>query len=291
MQASIKDIKFRSGSNAKSFFDLVTLQDILLLQPTDHNQFEHHKLTFYVLLLITEGSGKHSINFIEHSYKRGSVFALRPDSIHKFHPSDANGRLLIFTEDFVLQYLSEQHAGRIFQLFNEQLASPKQQLSEAEFVEITTHFETINQECFRIQDNFSSEVIGALLQIIITQLLRAKAGVNEVFNNTRYLAQFLEFQTLVEQHGQENRSVAFYANELNVTARTLNNITQSIVHKSAKAVIADVLISQIKGYLINSSLNVTQIAYEMGFHEPSHLFKFFKTQTGFSPRKFRESLH
>lgn len=136
MPTDIKKIQFRKKQGTQSFFDFVRLSDVLSLQPTDHNQFENHRLTFFVLLFIHQGKGKHSINFKEYTYQERSVFAIGRDSIHKFYKSDAQGSLLVFTEDFILQYLSKKNATKLFQLFNEQLASPKLQLTETNLVSL-----------------------------------------------------------------------------------------------------------------------------------------------------------
>lgn len=289
MTSEIKEIRFQQNQGTQSFFDIISLTDLLTMKPADHSQFENHRLTFFVLLCITEGSGKHTVNFIEYPYEKGTIFAIGSDNIHKFHPASAKGHLLVFTEDFVIQYLSKKNASRIFQLFNDQLASPKQQLAIDSFTQVEVNINAIRQEYFKIKDDFSSEVIRSLLQIIFTQLLRIKSDEHEVFKQTKYLTQFLQFQELIEQHANQHHDVTFYADLLCITPRTLNNITHSIVAKSAKGVINDILITKVKRSLINTHQSATQIAYEIGFYEASHLFKFFKKHTGFSPKKFRES--
>ncbi|MEO0473150.1 MAG: helix-turn-helix transcriptional regulator [Bacteroidota bacterium] len=289
MLPQIKNIRFQQKGDNRAFFDILFLSDIMKLQPTDHSQFENHRLTFFALLFITEGKGEHSINFTEYTFKKGTVFAIGRDSIHKFHASDAKGYLLVFTEDFVLQYLSKENATKMFQLFNEQLASAKQQLHETDFASILPYLYAIRNEFFHIKDGFSAEMTRSLLHIIITQLHRIKSADNTaVFGQTKYLSQFLRFQQLLETHWTEYKKVSFYADKMAITSRTLNNITHSIVHKSAKTVINDLLILKVKRLLINTHINITQIAYETGFYEASHLFKFFKKQTGFSPSQFRE---
>jgi AraC family transcriptional activator of pobA len=286
MAADIKKIRFKATQNSRSYFDLVELAELLERQPLDHSQFEHHKLTFFVLMIITEGTGKHSINFQEFSYKKGTILAIRPDSIHKFHKSDAKGELLIFTEDFILK---QGTSARIFQLFNEQLASQKQQLSPSDFLVLENHLSTIKREFREVQDDFSAEVIRSLLHVMITQLLRVKSLDNKALHDSKYLQIFLRFQRLVEAHYKEQKTIAYYADHLAITPRTLNNITHSIAHKSAKTVANDILMLHIKSYLINSDENVTQIAYKTGFQEASHLSKAFKKHTGMTPSEFRRT--
>jgi len=77
---------------------------------------------------------------------------------------------------------------------------------------------------------------------------------------------------------------------MGVTSRTLNNVTQSVIGKSAKAFIDQVLILHVKRLIINSSLSLTEIAYESGFNQPTNFFKFFRKNTGLSPKEFREKI-
>ena len=46
------------------------------------------------------------------------------------------------------------------------------------------------------------------------------------------------------------------------------------------------LLFEIKNYLIHSEKNVSEIANELHFSEPSHLMRFFKTQTGMTTSEF-----
>lgn len=288
MNSGIKKIQFQKKQHTQSFFDRVALSELLKMQPHDHSQFEHHKLTFFVLIFITEGSGKHSINFHDIPFKKGTIFAIRPDSIHKFYPSRAEGDLLVFTEDFILNQVTQKRGARIFQLFNEQLASPKQQLELQDFNQIKTHIDAIKTEFHQVQDDFSSDMIRGLLHLTFTQLLRVKSLNNHALTNTKYLNLFLKFQKLVEAQYQEQQSIASYADQLCITPRTLNNVTHSIVGKSAKTVVNDILFANVKSLLINSDQNITQIAYATGFQETSHLSKSFKKHSGMTPKQFKE---
>lgn len=287
MSNKVKEIRFQNKFGAKSHFDLVRLQDILSLQPKDHNQFENHKLTFFALLIVTSGEGRHTINFVDYTIKKGTVLAIGANSIHRFYKTNANGYLLVFKNDFILQYLSQENASKIFRLFNEHIASPKQQLDGKDFEFLKKHVSAIKEEFVKIKDDYSQEVIRSLLHIIITHLIRVKSLDNDNLKNTKHLNQFLKFQDLIERSVEEHKSVSQYAGNMSITTRTLNNITHNIVHKSAKAVIDDVLISRIKRYLINSDLNITQIAYKTGFRELSHLSKFLRKHTRLSPKEFR----
>ncbi len=128
-----------------------------------------------------------------------------------------------------------------------------------------------------------------MIQIIITKLLRVKSKTPELSVNNKHLSMFLDFQRLVEKHCLTNKKVSFYARELAVSTKTLNNITNSILDKSAKVFIDDIVIIESKRRIINSDNSHTEIAYQMGYDDPTNFFKYFKKHTGMKPSQFRDS--
>ncbi len=289
MKKKVKEISFQNNKIHNDYFDLVDLEDILIRKPKDHNQYEHHKISFYVIILITDEKGKHSINYKDYKYKKGSVFTIRKNNIHKFYKSNAKGKLLVFTEDFVVHYSDKMGNLKLFQLFNEMLVSPKLELKNSNFIEIESLFHQINKEHSEVKDSHSVEIIRTLIQVLIHQLFRIKSKAkNNDFGNQKYHLKFLSLQELIEKDCFESKRVVYYANKMGVTSRTLNNITQSIIGKPTKAFIDEIVILQIKRLLINSQFSVTEIAYQAGFDDPTNFFKYFRKRTGLSPKQFRE---
>ena len=94
-------ITFENSSNSKSFFDIVTIDEVLKKNPDDHKQTENHRLSFYDLFIIIKGEGTHTIDYKDYPYQKGTVFCLRKGVTHKFTKSNSEGKLLIFTEDFI----------------------------------------------------------------------------------------------------------------------------------------------------------------------------------------------
>ncbi len=289
MKKQFKEIKFENKNSLKSHFDLVKLEDILKLKPTDHNQFDFHKLSFYVILLHTQKEGMYNVNFKDYDFKKGTLFTLRKDNIHKFYQSKAKGVLLIFTENFILNNSSESEISKTFLLFNEMLASPKLQLDEVEYNEVITLINLIKEEYFAVTDDYSLDILRSFIQVIITKLFRIKSKDNIVFENNKYLSMFLELQNLVEKECFNHKKVSYYAKEIGVTTKTLNNVTQSILHKTAKTFINEIVIVQSKRLIINSQDSLTEIAYQVGFDDPTNFFKYFRKYTDQSPSEFRAS--
>ncbi len=287
MKQEFKEINFINSKTSQFQFDCISYEDLLKKKPSDHSQFEFHKLSFYFILLFTDKNGKYNINFTDYDFKKASLFTLRKDNIHKFYNNKAKGELLIFTEDFILSHSNEVEASKTFLLFNEMLASPKLQLDKAEYKEVITLINMIKEEYLDSRDDYSLSIIRSYIQVIITKLFRIKAKDQLLFDDHKYLAMYLRLQGLIEKECFRHKKVSFYAKEMGVTAKTLNNVTQSILHKTAKSLINEIVIIQSKRLIINSNDSLTEIAYQVGFEDSTNFFKYFKKYTGESPSQFK----
>jgi AraC-like DNA-binding protein len=279
---------FKNTINPKSSFDLLLLEDLYKRKDLDHNVEEIHRVDFYLLLFVTEGNGSHFIDFKNYNLKKGSLLTIRKDQIHKFQKSESlKGYVLLITDDFLVSYLEKQEALKTLQLFNELLDVPKVQLEKNGFKLIQEILERIQTEYFKVMDDYTLGIIRSELHILITKLFRIKSEGSDVLNSKKYLAEFIEFQTLIEQEVFQSKRVLYYANKLFISTKTLNTISRSIVNKSAKQFIDEIAIKQIKRMLINTPFPIKEIAYKAGFEETSNFYKYFKRHVGITPEKFR----
>ena len=175
-------------------------------------------------------------------------------------------------------------------LFNEQLGVPKLQLKNLHFNTIFQSIKRIENEYLSIHDNHSLSIIRSELHILITQLFRIKSKKEHINLDKKYLKSFIKFQDLVEKNITKTSKVKDFAIELGISTKTLNAITQSIVHKSAKEFIDEICTKQIKRLLINTKLSIKEIAYKSGFEETTNFYKYFKRQTQTTPEKFRTTI-
>ncbi len=288
MKNEFTEIPFKNENNDQPDFDIVSLEDVLKKTPSNHSQFEFHKISFYAIILFTHGSGKYNINFKDYRFKKGSLFTVRKKNIHKFYKSNGKGTLLVFRENIILDHPYKSEASKIFMLFNEVLASPKIQLSKEAYSDIESLILKLKIEYSNINDEHSKVILRNILQIIFTKLFRLKSIGNPLFAYGKYLSLFLVYQKLVEKNCFKNRKVSFYAAKMDISSKTLNNVTQAVVNKSAKTFINDIFIFHAKKLIRNSSDPLIKISYKVGFDEPTNFFKYFRKHTGISPNEFRQ---
>ena len=98
------------------------------------------------------------------------------------------------------------------------------------------------------------------------------------------------FVSLVAEHYCEAHDVSFYADKLCITTRYLSQITDNVVGKSPKQIIADYLMSEAKSYLETTRLTIQEITDKLGFSSGALFCKFFKTQASISPTEYRSRL-
>ncbi len=270
-------------------FEILPLESILQRTGLAHDPRSPHKVNFYLLILITSGVGKHTIDFEEYELVPRSVLTIRKDQIQCFHDGSHQGHLLLFTEEYLLSYLDTIGTDKISELFNELLFGQHTVLNESPFEEALTVVKQIDQEFNQPLDEHTPGIIRNLLQVLTSKIHRIRSNTLSLVPEHKYTHQLLAFQKLVETDGQKSRSVQYYAELLNVTAKTLNNITQRMLGKSAKQFVDDIITLKIKRLLINTNDSIKEIAYQSGFEEPSNLFKFFKRQTLQTPEVFRQA--
>lgn len=213
---------------------------------------------------------------------------MRKGVTHRFTKSKAKGKLLIFTEDFIIKHLGGKEGLKSLQLFNELIESPKIELSTSLFSEVKTVLNQLHLETELEKDSYTSSIKRSLLHVLISKFYREKTNDKSVFTNTKYLNQFLKFQNLIEEQWSQSRTALHYAKQMSITPKTLNNIVKNTIRKSSKSLIDDIVTIQIKHLLVNTELSVTEIAYQSGFDDPTNFFKYFKKNTKLSPNQFRE---
>jgi len=84
------------------------------------------------------------------------------------------------------------------------------------------------------------------------------------------------------------RHASDFANQLNVHVNHLNRSVKKFTQKTTTQVIAKRLLQESKILLKQSTRNVSEISYALGFSEPTHFNNFFKKHTQVSALKFRE---
>lgn len=82
-------------------------------------------------------------------------------------------------------------------------------------------------------------------------------------------------------------SVAYCANELNLSANYFGDLIKKETGKTAQEYIQSKVIDVAKERVFDPGKSISQIAYELGFKYPQHFNRLFKQRVGQSPNEYR----
>lgn len=95
------------------------------------------------------------------------------------------------------------------------------------------------------------------------------------------------FFELLQEHGDLQRQVSFYAEQLHLTPQHLNSLIKKRTGKSIKSWIGFVVINKAKEYLTMTSLSIKEISDKMEFADASLFCRYFKRYIGQTPNAYR----
>ncbi|MDF2831965.1 AraC family transcriptional regulator [Chryseobacterium indoltheticum] len=275
---------FQSEKNAPDFY-FNTLKDHLV---SSHKHIEKpHRHDFYVTVIFTKGTGTHEIDFQKYDVSEGSLFFLSPGQVHSWELSpDTDGYIFFFSQPYYEMHYVNQKL-KNFPFFNSPSFPRKLQLQSDELINMTRLFEDIQNE-HQSQNVMKQGFILSLISQIYIQSVREFAKDDEKTSATSvsYFKHYQDFENLLEESFTSQKSISFYASQLNISAKHLNRITQTVMQKTASEIITERVILEAKRMLIYLDEGLVEIAFRLGYEEYSYFARMFRKNTGITPSQF-----
>lgn len=282
---NIPDISFQGSENTKDF-ELINLTTFFtkLSKFTDHDPTKPHRIAFFALLIVTNGKGTHQIDLKDYELKKGTVLKIAKGQVHAFQKKPTHeGFLVIFTEDFILNYFSKSSIILISHLYNYHLSSPVS-------IDISLNESFLNQLKKELREHYSGtqkNIIASLINIYLLQLERKTESKTLEHFSQRHFDLFIEFKNLVEIKYKATRNVKDYSQMLFISSKLLNQLVKEFTLNTAKTFIDEYVMLEAKRNIITSNKNIKEISFDMGFDEVTNFTKFFKNKSGISPKLFK----
>ncbi|NER18375.1 AraC family transcriptional regulator [Spongiivirga citrea] len=137
------------------------------------------------------------------------------------------------------------------------------------------------------EDTIQAEMLRMLMTRFIIKTTRLYKQGNQL-PETEKIDLLRHFNVLVEDHFRNEHSVKFYADKLFKSPKTLSN-SFAKYDRSPLQIIHDRIVLEAKRLLHYTDKSAKQIAFDLGFEDPSHLSRLFKKHTGQSPSTIRGS--
>ncbi|MGN0202002.1 MAG: helix-turn-helix domain-containing protein [Candidatus Cryptobacteroides sp.] len=235
-----------------------------------------HLHDFYEIIWFQEGDGVHYVDFSEYPVTSGSIFFISPGQIHSFDSRhDQKGVLLKVCTG----------------IFDDFVNLPCVTIRESDGEALGRIVEAIGEELRNAGGIGNKEALQALVKLFIIKVRRSHAGTDaRALNPVKPSHKaFLAFRKLIEENYCSMHTVKEYAALLNVTPKTLTLYVNECSPYSPLELINNRIILEAKRLLRFSLLSVKEIAFRLGFDDPSYFVKFFKRLVRQSPADYRET--
>ncbi|MRT92608.1 helix-turn-helix transcriptional regulator [Ancylomarina sp. 16SWW S1-10-2] len=269
-------------------FQFYTLEKLITvdLNPSDHSPYLPHRLNFYAILIITDGEVNHIIDFKVHTLRKGDVMVISKGQIHAFEEGvDYKGYLVVFSESFMQKYIAQATIARINHLYNYFLKQEK--INNPDYNQ--TLFNTLKRE-LKSDSSSLPNIVASLLTVYLLKLNDENIRLATTSVDNKYMDYFQQFKLLVEQNYSKTRDAKSYASDIAISYKHLNEVCKKIVQTTAKTFIDNYVVLEAKRMLVSTSLSVKEIAFTLGFDEPTNFLKYFKKHTSLTPVEFRNAL-
>lgn len=253
-----------------------------------------HVHTFYEILWFFEGGGIHTVDFQDYVVEENSIFFLSPGQIHSFdYRTRHKGISVKLCTDFLKYENADEDIFIKYNMFNAFDTAPYFVIKESSVVDhLHGIIERMRLEQESVDDFGHMDILRALVKIFLVNVQRHGVRPDSLPLHTTRASHrlFLLFRKMLEQEFDRIHTVKDYAERLNVSSKTLTNCVTECSRKSPLAFINDRVILEAKRLLRFTNLMVKEIAYRIGYDDPSYFVKFFKRQTGYLPSDFRDKV-
>lgn len=273
----IKEPDFSDGFSIQNISPLLSEKDLVQ---------ELHRHDFFFVLFLEKGKGEHSIDFTNYPVEDYSVFFMRPGQVHQLTlKQGSKGYLMQFNRDFYTP--KEKPVNFVLRKVSNKNHCP---FSVEKFSKLLSQLSFILEEYNQKQDHYK-DVIKASLEVLFIELIRQSSNPKEITNDgTNYSQNQLEdFLELLQKHIVTHKQVTQYVEMMHLTTFQLNKITKETMGKSSSQLINEHIVLEAKRNLLATTNQVNQIAFNLGFEDPSYFIRFFKKHTNYSPEAFRKN--
>lgn len=288
---SILDIHFSNSRNPKLGVEILPLES-LFKRGLESILESPQRVHFYHIFLFTHGTGHHIIDFTQYEYDDATILLVAKGQVQQFQINPANkGFIVIFTSEFLYENATELNLFHSLHIFEHALFAPRIRLSANQQGMLRRLSMIIQHEYQKPPDELSREILRHLLRVMLLQIERIQ-GTSAISQRVApHYQDFVAFRRLVERDLGKSRSVRYYARQLAVSPKKLNELTRLVLNKAAKNFIEEQVILEAQRLLAQGDMPIKEIAYQLGFNDPTNLVKFFKRHTRISPSAFRKQFH
>jgi AraC family transcriptional activator of pobA len=279
----IRKYDFKEGLPQE--FEIIDF-DLLLNEFCDQIN-KPHRAEFYQILWFQQGSPIHIVDFNPIQINPNSLLFVNKSSVQIFDcDTNFKGKVILFTENFFCKTDLDTRFLKSSILFSDLLTIAQINISNSI---VETIFKQLQTESNKQKDAYQADILRNDLRNLLLHSERIRKQQDFIeLNKDTDLEYALVLKDLLDENFIKHKHVSFYANKMNISSKRLNRTTSKIFGKTPKNIINERVLLECKRLLAHTNESIKEIAYSLGFEEPTNFIKYFKKQTGITPFRFRE---
>lgn len=248
----------------------------------------------YMGIFCLEGNLEAEINLKRYEIKENSLIVSVPGNISRVYKADGKESIHFIAVAASVDFMTSIRYD-FARLFSESIAvfdNPCISLSDEE-CDICKNYFALAEKLYRSKMPNTSDALKFLVSSVFCTLgtlwseriMQARQLPRT--HSARSKIIFEEFLSLVREHHNEERNVAFYADRLCFTPKYLSKLIKEVSGQSAPQWIDSFVILEAKNMLKYSDIPIKEIAERLRFSSTAAFHTFFKTKTGLTPASYR----
>jgi len=285
--------QYNSFNRNETLHPLVSVVDLSKAAP---RQLRKLSFGFYVVFLKENKCGDLKYGISKYDYEEGTLVFLAPEQMigspgPEFY--QPKGLALVFHPDFIRGTTLGRKMS-VYTFFS-YTSNEALHLSDRERQIILDCFDKIKYELEQAVDKHSQTLIATNIELLLNYCVRFydRQFITRINTNKGLLEKFEillnDFFISDKPHNVGLPTVAYFANELNLSANYFGDLVKKETGKSASELIQLKLIDFAKDKIFDANKSISEIAYELGFKYPQHFSRVFKQRVGMSPQEYRNS--
>ena len=259
--------------------------------PTPSNANEELERMMGFMFIIA-GEAEFSIDYANYHFKENYWVELKPSADVKLlnYSNNFHAYIIMAAEDFIVDTLLDKKPIPVSH-FVDSHESPHLEISEDELTALKLSADRI-LHYMRIEHNYKKDMMhNTFFNFILeaSNIFRNRDGVRKQMQHlSRKESIIREFLKLVEEHAMLEHNPSFYSDKMCISTQYLSIILKEVTGHTANYWISKKITSQARILLRTPNLTIKEITDKLHFADQSSFGKFFKKQTGMSPKKYRE---
>lgn len=249
------------------------------------------RLDNFHLILIDSGELTVEVNYRTYHVGRHSTLHLQTnDIIRNINTTkDIKGCHIQFSSEFQTEMRTSRKSPINVQLKKEY---PFQEFTEDQYEFLSVSIERLKAYIDDTTHLYQPIVVKNEVQNLLLNISDRRRKVHEITNDNSSRQDMIlqSFKRLVDSHSHERHDVKWYADTLLITPDYLSKIIREHEGKSAREIINEKIISSAVYMMKQPGLSLKEISERLNFPDQSGFARFFKSNTGQSPKEFRKKL-